>query len=429
MRTKEKNLTIIKNIEDDTEIQLLGDVYKLKQIMINILSNAVKFTDEGKISITVKSQKLDENRANLLFTIEDTGIGIPKNKMSDLFKPFSQVDGSHTRKYGGTGLGLVISKEFVEMMEGEIGVDSIEGKGSIFKFNCIFKIDNEKNITENIIRYKQNYNKKAEEGEKNMDSETVIQARSGFNILLAEDNAVNQKVLLRFLSDAGYKVSAVFNGVDAINAVRSIKYDLVLMDIQMPDMDGLTASVKIRELNGNASKVPIIAITAHALMGDKEKCLRAGMNDYLSKPVNHQKLTAIIDKWLNITEDDAAETDEKAKAGLLIDFEHFENISLNNPDFQIDLASTYIADTLRRIDLLRQYIHGDDVTKAIAEAHTIKGASYSIGAVRMGETALGIEMSLKRGDVETADDYMPVFNGVYEETKQAYEIRLNKKLV
>jgi PAS domain S-box-containing protein len=427
-RVKEKNLSLLREIASDTEVNLIGDSMRLRQVLVNILGNAVKFTDKGEVKVKINSNIEQDGFINVNFTVEDTGIGIPPEKINDLFKPFSQIDGSHTRKYGGTGLGLVISKEFVSMMGGSISVKSEPGKGSAFSFNCKMKIDAESvrdNLNEN---YSGLYEKKEPEEPAELASSDALKGvRNNYKILLAEDNAVNQKVLMRFLTDAGYRVDAVINGIEALNKVQVDKYDLILMDIQMPDMDGLTASAKIRELEGKVSQIPIIAITAHALLGDKEKCIQAGMNDYLSKPVNHQKLTSTIDKWVNIDSSSATETIEEKKENVIVDFEHFENISLNNEDFQQDLASTYISDTLRRIGRLETLITEDDFTKAAAEAHTIKGASFSTGALMMGETAKAIELALKNNNIAEAIGKIPDLKSIYEETKLALEDKLKMR--
>lgn len=430
-RVKEKDLSISREIDTNTNLDLIGDATRLRQVLVNILSNAVKFTDDGEIKIRINSEKCEDNYTRLIFAVEDTGIGIPADKINDLFKPFSQVDGSHTRKYGGTGLGLVISKEFVSMMGGEIGVKSIEGVGSTFTFSCKFKIDTAPDNLKSSGELNKLYvNNEPEEITIDGDESFKIKTRGKYTILLAEDNAVNQKVLMRFLTDSGYKVNCVVNGIEALNSVQSIGYDLVLMDIQMPEMDGLTASEKIRQLNGDVANIPIIAITAHALMGDKEKCMRAGMNDYLSKPVNHQKLTSVIDKWLDIDSAPipAAEEEKVKEAEVkLVDFEHFINISLNNFEFQQDLAGTYISDTLKRMGRLEALITENDLVKAAAEAHTIKGASFSTGALLMGETAKAIELALKNQNVKEAIFLIPELNSTYELTKTAFEEKLNMR--
>lgn len=426
-KVKEKNLKISREIDTATDLHLVGDSTRLRQVLVNILSNAVKFTDEGEVKIRINSERCRDGNTRIITAIQDTGIGIPADKINDLFKPFSQIDGSHTRKYGGTGLGLAISKEFIAMMGGDISVQSTIGKGSVFTFSCKFKIDKEPDRIEPSGELNKQYvNSGVEEKVSNVITDFLIEKRGKFTILLAEDNAVNQKVLTRFLTDAGYKVNTVVNGIEALNEIKANNYDLVLMDIQMPEMDGLTASQKIRELDGIISQIPIIAITAHALMGDKEKCMRAGMNDYLSKPVNHQKLTAVMDKWLKIDSTPPPVVEEvKPKEDVLIDFVHFENISLNNFEFQQDLASTYISDTLKRMGKLEEFIIENELAKAIAEAHTIKGASFSTGALKMGETAKSIEFALKEGDTKKAILLIADLHSIYQETKKSFEEKLN----
>ena len=428
-KVKEKNLTLSREIASGINMNLIGDSTRLRQVIVNLLSNAVKFTDKGEIKIKVDSRSLDDKSVKLFFSIDDTGIGIPEDKIKELFKPFSQINDSNTKKYGGTGLGLVISKEFVSMMGGEIGVTSNVGKGSSFKFTCKMRINDEPEQKKEDGQLNKVYNTEGEKEEAiyaDQKSDALVAARGRYNILLAEDNAVNQKVLMRFITDSGYKVTSVVNGIEALSAVQTGNYDLVLMDIQMPEMDGLTAAQKIRELEAEINRIPIIAITAHALIGDREKCMRAGMNDYLSKPVNHQKLTATLDKWIKIdTSPLPAAPVEEEKEDVLIDFTHFDNISLNNKEFQIDLASTYISDTLRRIGKLEAYIVENDLVKAAAEAHTIKGASFSTGAAKMGETAKFIELSLKNNELKEAIAKIPDLKSIYDSTKSEFEARLS----
>lgn len=427
-RANEKKLVVEKEIAEGTDNNLCGDSLKLKQIIVNLLGNAVKFTDEGRIKIEVSSKRIENNtKANVHISVEDTGIGIPEEKIKKLFRPFSQLDDSYTRKYGGTGLGLVISKELITMMGGDITVESAEGKGSKFSFNTVFEISTVPQLKNELVEKEQpvlpstNYVEDLEQ-----DSEELKKERQKYKILLAEDNAVNQKVLMRFINDAGYRLDAVINGIDAIKAVQREKYDIVLMDIQMPDMDGLTASLRIRELEGQAAEVPIVAITAHALMGDKEKCLRAGMNDYLSKPVNYKKLTSTIDHWLNIKTDSLTDEEEPTDKAL-VNFEHFSNISLNNADFQKDLVQTFMNDTRERLSKLGDFIDMGEFEKAKSEAHTIKGASFSIGATIMGETSLAVELALKNRDIETARKNLPDLKNVFQKTKEAYEEKLRMK--
>ncbi len=263
----------------------MGDSLRLTQVIINLIGNAIKFTERGEIglNITVKSQKDDD--AILQFDVHDTGIGIPQNKLEMIFNPFSQSDGSFTRKYGGTGLGLSISKQLVESMGGEIWVDSEKNKGSTFHFTAILGIAEHK-YDEIAV------SKTEEEKEFNEHRE-----RKSLHILLAEDNLINQEVAKEFLSFRGHSVVAVTTGIEAVELVKKEKFDCVLMDAQMPEMDGLEATVQIREFEKtNDSHIPIIAMTAHAMSAAKEKFIKAGMDDYVSKPFNANELFEKIEK-------------------------------------------------------------------------------------------------------------------------------------
>jgi CheY-like chemotaxis protein len=258
----------------------MGDPIRLRQILANLLSNAVKFTEKGQIMISVSIKSLNGDCNEIEFAVQDTGIGIPKNKIGKLFQSFSQVDASTTRKYGGTGLGLAISKRLVELMGGRIWVESQLGKGSAFHFTILAKTapSERLSVKEAII---------------NSANLPKVQNYS-LRILLAEDNPVNQKVMLRMLDKLGYRADLAANGLEVLKALEMQAYDIVLMDIQMPEMDGLEAAKKIRQRWPNG-RPKIIAITAYALQGDKEKCLAAGMDDYVSKPVKMANLQDILE--------------------------------------------------------------------------------------------------------------------------------------
>ena len=263
---------------------VVGDALRLRQILMNLVSNAVKFTHEGAITVAVHLlSPAGADELLLSFDVKDTGIGIPEEKIGMLFKSFSQVDSSTTRKYGGTGLGLAISEKLVALMGGEIMVKSKVGGGTVFTFTM-----------------------KAREGEKIMGvvKEEIIARevmKAAFaeefplRILIAEDNLINQQLIKQILGNLGYASATVENGVLAVEAVRERDYDLVLMDVQMPEMDGLEATRRIRQ---ELSKQPvIIALTANAMQGDREECLQAGMDDYISKPVRLDELMRLLEKW------------------------------------------------------------------------------------------------------------------------------------
>ena len=420
MRIKEKGLNVITDIADNTELYLRGDPVRIRQIFMNLISNAVKFTEKGKITIELNTKKEDGNVIIVNASVTDEGIGIPKNKIAYLFQPFSQVDGSNTRKFGGTGLGLAISKQFVNMMDGEINVESSDGKGSKFYFFIKLKSSLDKPWIASNVRLKRIYNLQEEsKANTKVDNATLKGLREKYRILLAEDNFINQKVATRILSDAGYNTDPVNNGAEAFEAVKEKNYNLVLMDVQMPEVDGLMATQMIRKLGNDKSKVPIIAITAHALAGDKEKCIEAGMNDYLSKPIIADKMIAMIDGLLidtTITADTIPEN--QIEEGSIFNFDHFEKMSLGDKIFQKDLLESYFVDVRARIEKLNEYIQLEDSVKIAMEGHTIKGASYSIGATKAGDEAFGIEISGKHNDLVSARERISSLENVLLETKE-----------
>ncbi|MFB3765845.1 MAG: ATP-binding protein [Methanotrichaceae archaeon] len=274
----EKGLNLSYRINENTPRIISGDPTRLRQVMVNLLNNAVKFTEAGEIHLSVNSKNYGKIH-EIHFEVRDTGIGIPEDKINNLFQSFSQVDISTTRRYGGTGLGLAISKRLVELMGGRIWVDSIPGKGSTFYFTILSgPVESSTEAKESSCRFKPDLNGK--EGQ-------------ALNILLAEDNMVNQMVMLRMLKKIGHRADIAANGLEVLKALERSSYDIILMDIQMPEMDGLEATRIIRQ-RWPDRKPKIIAITAYALNGDRERCLEAGMDDYISKPVQCSDLANVL---------------------------------------------------------------------------------------------------------------------------------------
>lgn len=281
-----KKLQLKLTINPNVPEYLLGDPVRLKQIIINLVNNAIKFTEKGEVRIEVETQQQVDGKATLLFRVIDTGIGISEEGQKRLFQSFSQVDKSTTRKFGGTGLGLAISKNLSEMMGGEIGVISKEGKGSTFWFTVCLKVTDA-----------ETYRKTVDTDE---DTESHKGPQRSLSILLAEDNKINQRVALVNLNHLGHQVDIANNGKEAVEKFRQNTYDLVFMDIQMPEMDGMEATKKIREIELNekgSKKIPIIAMTANTMEGDREKYLQIGMDDYVSKPFKQNELVKIFDKY------------------------------------------------------------------------------------------------------------------------------------
>ena len=301
---REKGLDLVILVEPRVPSLLSGDPGRLRQILVNLGSNAVKFTEKGEIVISVSLESEDEQNATIRFSVRDTGIGIPANRQDILFSPFTQVDGSTTRKYGGTGLGLAISRQLAELMGGKIGLESNEGKGSTFWFTAVF----EKRPTGSGST-EERFTEIEGEGARERSAATSTISENGkrkIRILVVEDNPVNQKVAQAMLRKMGLRADVVADGQEAVNALQMIHYDLVLMDCQMPEMDGFQATRCIRQEGSKAFNphIPIIAMTAATMQGDRKKCIQAGMSDFIAKPILKRELTEMLARWLEITTND-----------------------------------------------------------------------------------------------------------------------------
>jgi PAS domain S-box-containing protein len=428
-KANEKGLKIVKEIQHSTEYKLTGDTLKLRQILINLLSNAVKFTSTGEIRLKVSTEKTDNLEVNLHVSVIDSGMGIPADKLNVLFKPFSQIDGSEGRKFGGTGLGLVICKEFVELLGGEISVDSTKGKGSTFTFRIKCGVQAKTNSEEKIIASHQPANESQVFTEKfDFNSNGFKEKRSKYKVLLAEDNLINQKVSMKILSTAGYKSAAVANGKEAVDAVMNSDFDVILMDIQMPEVDGYKATEQIRSLPETKNKIPIIALTAHALIGDREKCIQVGMTDYVSKPIIGQDLIKKIDDLFNIRNGNSSQPAKVSpEESLLFDLNRLKKVSLGDFEFEKDLLDSYVTDIDQKFNNLIELIDKKELERIIDLAHTIKGASYSIGAAKVGDEAYGIELSGKNNDWQNLFERMESLRALVESTKSEIKNYLEKK--
>jgi len=352
---KEKNLGVTANIGSGVPISVIGDSTRYRQVVVNFLSNAGKYTKTGSISVDVELVKNTAATVKILTTIRDTGIGIKKEKISQLFKPYTQLSGEKHINRRGTGLGLIICKDFVTLMGGKIDIESEEGKGTTVKFTVVLGLEKnflstdeynemkdsdtadltdhnnfiqseEENViveavfkdSDKKIIHENNNNKKFKEEDISLNEEinfpvdpkplvepfdNNLQAfprtlLSKKRLLLVEDNPISQRVELKLLRETGYAVDPVSNALDAIAAIKSNAFDLVLMDIEMEDMDGIEATKKIRALDPPVNNIPIIAVTAHSSMKDRERCLAAGLDDYIAKPINIHFLKMTIDQWL-----------------------------------------------------------------------------------------------------------------------------------
>jgi signal transduction histidine kinase/AmiR/NasT family two-component response regulator len=307
-RAAEKDIELACQVSHRVPDLIVGDANRLRQVLMNLVGNAIKFTDKGEVFVTVETTAETETQnssnpqpdgpLNVHFVVTDTGIGIPKEKQEVIFESFVQADGSMTRRYGGTGLGLAICSQLVKLMGGKIWVESQIGRGSSFHFIVKLRPD-------------------LRSGGEQKPSEAILQKSSrSVRVLLAEDNEINQKVALEFLKMRGHEVRIANNGNDVLEAMAAEKFDIILMDVQMPVMDGFQATAAIREKERiTGQHLPIIAMTGYAMKGDRQRCLEAGMDGYICKPIRSQELFEMVESFTTTH-------DEKdALAPLLLDNE------------------------------------------------------------------------------------------------------------
>jgi signal transduction histidine kinase/ActR/RegA family two-component response regulator/HAMP domain-containing protein len=291
---KKKGIRLIVNMDDAIPESVIGDIVKIKQILNNLIGNAIKFTLNGSVTVNIKKIKTEERDIYLEFKICDTGIGISKENMEKLFKPFSQADSSITRKFGGTGLGLTITKKIIETMDGTIRVESKEGVGTHFIFHLKQRISLKKSQSNSLEESKEKQEIHAiDPNEKELHEGKFYRRMKELNILTVEDNSLNAKFMKKLLETNGYATDIVEDGLKAVEAVLEKDYDIIFMDCQMPIMNGYEAAKEIRKL-GKSTK--IIALTANAMKEDIDKCFESGMDDYISKPINVQNLFRVLDE-------------------------------------------------------------------------------------------------------------------------------------
>jgi PAS domain S-box-containing protein len=543
-KAQEKGLEIVSHVEANVPTTLQGDPGRLRQVLTNLIGNAIKFTERGEVVVRVIVQDDMATHVALRFTITDTGIGLTEEAKRKLFQPFTQADGSTTRKYGGTGLGLAISKRLVHMMGGNIGVESILGEGSTFWFTAVFKKqerasstnevgtslsglrvlvvdDNETNrkvvqcllaswgmrgeqtesgaqalemlrlavatgdpfplaildmempnmdgdqlarsimnepklattrmvmLTSRGCRSQSDLVgtglaaclskpiKKSElfnclqevmsrgsaldhhhagsaiqtQTERHRGSEILPLAQRHTRVLVVEDNAINQKVAVRMLEKLGFRPDVAANGHEAVEAVSNISYDIVLMDCQMPEMDGLEATAEIRRREGKDQHTCIIAMTANALRGDRERCLVAGMDDYIAKPIRADELLALLERYSSASSLELAGSTESAEdslqEGLCIDEKVLSDLRLlggeQEPDFFENIISIFLNETPERIDSIQDAVRRHDAKGLMSVAHRLGGSCTQLGIVGMAEICRSLQRSASSAMLTGAD--------------------------
>ncbi len=397
IQAQKKYLDFKLHIDSGIPLFLRGDHRFLRHILINLLSNAIKFTECGSICIDVeqKRSKGKNSEIQLLFFVSDTGIGIPEEKIETVFERFTQADGSHSRKYGGTGLGLAIAKKFTELMEGDIEIKSEEGKGTAVFFTATFDA---------ALRETEQHTAKAGSSDCPVGIGEISKIPK--SILLVEDMPMNLEIAKEMLQIENHFVETASSGPEALKHLENGDFDLVLMDIQMPGMDGFETTRIIRNSSDSTykirnRKIPIIAMTAHAMKGDMEKCIEAGMNGYLSKPISFKKLSSAIHGHIR------AEQEENNEVGdLILDREGALMRLAGRENLLFDLYDFFITGVPSNIEALKSAIENDDAVTAEREAHSLKGAAANIGAILMRKAAAETEAAAKSGNLsETRQRY------------------------
>jgi signal transduction histidine kinase/FixJ family two-component response regulator/HPt (histidine-containing phosphotransfer) domain-containing protein len=423
VKAAEKNLNLYYQVASDVPTYIVGDATRLRQILLNLVNNAIKFTTEGEVRIFVRLQTemMESNssvtatsdiaKVSLLFAVKDTGIGIPKDTIERLFKPFSQADLATTRKYGGTGLGLAICDRLIALMNGEIWVESELGEGSTFFFTIQTNAADLPQESPQVSR------------RKTPKLDTKLGERLPMVILVAEDNQINQEFALAMLVKMGFEVDIVDNGRDAISAIQEREYNILLLDVQMPEMDGLeTASYLVnnwRKLGLAYPRPKIIAMTASTYQDDREKCFEAGMDDYISKPIAIDVMQHMLEKWGQNRGTVSESEDGYISSVEIIDDAAIQCIREINPDLIQRMVRLFLEEEAPRLlHKLGQSLQAFNLQEMGDIAHSLKGSSRVLGAAGLANLCEQIELKLKKNDSHGLDGLFKQLEGAYQQVKQ-----------
>jgi signal transduction histidine kinase/CheY-like chemotaxis protein/HPt (histidine-containing phosphotransfer) domain-containing protein len=431
-RAHSKGIELQSRVHPDVPLNLLGDPGRLRQVLVNLVGNAVKFTDPGgQVLVRARVASLTSESCVLRFEVQDTGIGLAPEAQSRLFEPFSQADGSTSRRYGGTGLGLSISKRLVELMGGEIGVESSLGWGSTFWFTVrLSRAQSPSTDTKESMQ-----TAISPRSDSAVRGESVHGLRSA-PILVVEDNFINQQVACGWLEHLGYRAEVASNGLQALQALEKSVYAAVLMDCQMPYMDGFQTTAAIREREGSGHHTPVIGMTADAMRGDRERCLSAGMDDYVPKPVRVEELAAALRRWLADSDrglpapigrgepPDESDSDPQCEAlgidpAMLARLHH-----LNGPGraANVDqLIGYFLEDTPERLGVLREAATRQDCSTLIEVAHALRGAAGHFGAQELIGSCERLEELARRKTLQNAVALVDAMEHQYTRTRVALE--------
>jgi len=426
-KAREKNVEMSCRIDSGVPARARGDAARIQQILINLVGNAVKFTHEGRVAVAAVREEFTDSGVVIRFEVSDTGIGIPATEQERLFSPFSQLDASTTRRYGGSGLGLAICKRLVELMGGDIGVRSAPGEGSTFWFTVVL-MEAQSDAPGGVIP--------ADPDRADPEAEVAGRRRtapSRVRVLLADDHEISQEVAATILRRAGYDCDVVANGAEAVRAVTTNHYDLVVMDCQMPDVDGFQAARAIREHEQAAGRgrVPIIALTANAIRGDRDRCLLAGMDDYVTKPIDPKRFIETLSLWSNRvsaaqsdspaaaaadgqpgtgcptgeeSEDGAADTGiaDAAVPTAPFDLKRMSERWGSDETFLRRLIEKFCQSAPTEVDAIARHVASGDVAAMTRIAHGLKGAAAYVAAESLRSAAAELERMGRAGTIADA---------------------------
>jgi len=407
-QARTKGLALTQRMAPDTPTPLRGDPNRLRQILNNLIANAIKFTETGEVTLDVEPVAAADGKAKIRFSVSDTGIGIHPKEAQSLFAAFVQADSSTTRKYGGTGLGLAISKQLVEMMGGEIGfvIPTPNGGGATVSFTAIFETRDAAASSSVDVRPTPDFVGRI--GSRRDVPAAVGPPPSNVRILVAEDNRVSQTVALMQLKKLGYTADLVSNGAEAVAAMDRHRYDLVLMDCEMPTMDGYEATRRIRASKG--ADVPIIALTAHAMLGERDNCIRHGMNDFLAKPIDMQRLAGLLTKWLakpSLANPVVAAAPAAAEPALAVfDSAAFFERVLEDRELGEEVLREFVGHVPLQLGRLERTMVDANAAGARAQAHSLRGAATTVSADRLSAIAREMERAAGAGELTIVGDYL-----------------------
>ena len=391
-----KNLTLSVEVDPAAPARAVTDPQRLRQCLVNLVGNAVKFTRSGSVVIAVRSMPQSDGSAMTRFEVRDSGIGIEPDVIKRLFEPFVQADSSTTRSFGGTGLGLSIVKRFVEMMDGSVGVESVPGQGSTFWFDLP------------LAPATDGGSSSRSGSQKPATAKEALAFRYRGRVLVVEDNKVNQKVALKVLERLGCEVDVAENGAEAIERCASVPFDLVLMDMQMPVMDGLTATTLIRQREFGKRRTPIVALTANAMNGEYDRCMSVGMDGFLTKPLNVERLCGFLSGFglrdLSASEAEVLQVLEQGPGNALpevapIDLAKLAEITGGDAEFTTELLETFFASANESIEEMSA-LNGAEPAQLARIAHRLKGAAFNVHAEAIGAAAAQLERNATN---QTAD--------------------------